>query len=371
MKRLSVLIKPASALCNIRCKYCFYADISSLREVKSHGKMKQAVMEKLIDNIFLDLNDGDEMLFAFQGGEPTIAGLSYFKSFVSYVKLKNRPHVKVSYSMQTNGILIDEQWCEFFKEHRFLLGISIDGGAKFHDVNRVDARERGTYERVLHTKKLFDVYGIDYNVLCVLTNQNARHPEKIFQFLMREKIKYVQFIPCLDDLEQQEKSYYALEPKRFAHFYNIMYQLWCKELQQGNYVSINFFDNIINYLQSGIVGACGLIGQCQPQYVIESDGSVYPCDFYALDENCMGFITENTLRELFQTSEMHNFLQCSSANTPNDFCEQCPFFKMCRGGCKRMKHAVYLNKQQNYCGYQTFLQNNIQSMLEIAGTLRG
>jgi len=224
MKHLSVLIKPVSSACDMRCKYCFYHDVSAHREVRSFGNMKEDVMEKIIDQIFIDLDDGDAMTFAFQGGEPTLAGLSYFEHFVAYVKAQKK-QVKLEYSIQTNGLTIDEDWCSFFKANDFLVGLSIDGPKAFHDENRYDTQKMGTYKRVMRTKALFDRYEVEYNVLCVLTKQIAKHPQKIFNFLLKENIKYVQFIPCLDDLDAKSGSPFALDPEHFASFYDVLFKL--------------------------------------------------------------------------------------------------------------------------------------------------
>lgn len=187
-KSVSVLIKPASSLCNLRCKYCFYADVSSLRKVKSFGRMKLETVDSLIENVFVDLNDGDQLTIAFQGGEPTLAGLRYYQYFLAKIK-KQTKKVGVHYAIQTNGMVINDAWCNLLKEHNFLVGLSIDGTPIYHDLNRVDVRGRGTFYRVMQTKKLFDQYGIEYNVLCVLTNPLAKHAKKVFDFFQQNHVK--------------------------------------------------------------------------------------------------------------------------------------------------------------------------------------
>ena len=232
MKHISVLIKPASSLCNIRCKYCFYSNVSSLREVRSFGKMKAEVAQKMIDNIYQDLADGDQLTLAFQGGEPTLAGLSYFKLITKLVSQQSK-NVSVQYALQTNGILINENWCRFLKAHDFLVGLSIDGHPMYHDLNRVDTKGRGTFHKVIKTKQLFDTFEIEYNVLCVLTNQLAKEAKKVFQFIQDQNIHFIQFIPCLDDLETTEVNHNALTPKIFAGFYKEILACWLAELRKG------------------------------------------------------------------------------------------------------------------------------------------
>ena len=366
MKHISVLIKPASALCNLRCKYCFYANVSSLREVRSYGKMKAEVAEQMIANIYKDLEDGDELTLAFQGGEPTLAGLSYFQNITELIEKQGR-RVHVRYAIQTNGTVINEKWCVFFKQHNFLVGLSIDGHPLYHDLNRVDPRDRGTFQRVLQTKELFDRYEIDYNVLCVLTDPLAKEAKKVFHFLKEQQISYVQFIPCLDDLDVSERKSYALTPKRFASFYHQIFQLWLAELRQGTYISIKLFDDILNLLVRQQITACGILGNCQVQYVIEADGSVYPCDFYVLDEYRMGYIQEQTLRELFSQDVSKKFL--CERDPLSEKCQTCPFIKMCRGGCKRMKDAMYVD-ERDFCGYASLLKEFVPKIDEILGILQ-
>ncbi|MHC5249418.1 SPASM domain-containing protein [Enterococcus sp. LJL90] len=365
MKHISVLIKPASSLCNIRCKYCFYANVSSLREVRSYGKMSAEVSKKMIANIYADLEDGDELTLAFQGGEPTLAGLSYYRNIVNLVQ-QHQKQVHVQYAIQTNGLVINERWCEFLKENNFLVGLSIDGHKSYHDLNRVDAKQRGTFSKVLATKQLFDDFEIEYNVLCVLTNPLAKEAKKVFQFLKDQHIQYVQFIPCLDDLDAESRSKFALTPKRFASFYHQILKFWLEDLRNGNYLSIKLFEDLLNLFVKRQLSACGMLGNCQVQYVIEADGSVYPCDFYVLDEYRMGYIQEESLRSLFEKEVAVDFL-CSRKKLP-EMCNSCPFFKACRGGCKRMADAIYV--EESYCGYQNLLKEFVPQIDDILELLR-
>lgn len=367
MKHISVLIKPASSLCNIRCKYCFYADISSLRDVRSYGKMTDDTTQKMIANLYLDLEDGDALTLAFQGGEPTLAGIGYFEKLAELVEQQTK-RVTVHYAIQTNGMVINQRWCRLFKRYNFLVGLSIDGSPIYHDLNRLDIKGRGTYHRVMATKKLFDDYQIDYNILCVLTNQLAKEAKKVFRFLQENHIRYVQFIPCLDELNAENRSSYALTPQRFATFYQQLFKLWFKELEKGNYISIKLFDDLVHLFARKQVNACGLLGNCQVQYVIEADGSVYPCDFYVLDEYRMGYIQEKGLRELFEQDITKKFLCERSADTK--LCMDCPFKNYCGGGCKRMKDAVYVDEQKEVCGYQVLLNTLVPKLNAILECLQ-
>lgn len=367
MKHITVLIKPASSLCNIRCKYCFYADISTLRKVKIHKRMTNETMTKLIDNIFVDLEGNDELTIAFQGGEPTLIGLPFYEKFIEYVEKVNQG-VKVNYSIQTNGMVINYKWCELFKKNQFLVGLSIDGPRMFHDDTRETVHGKGTYHRVLETKKLFDHYEITYNVLCVLTKKIAQHPDELFAFIKNETIETIQFIPCLGNFEDDGNDEWALTPEDFSSFYLVIFKNWFEELKKGHYVSVKLFEDILNLWVNRQVSFCGMLGNCQIQYVIESDGSVYPCDFYVLDKYCMGYIQEKTLKELFSQPINHSFL-CEKKNK-SMYCDDCPFQRACFGGCKRMKNSMYVNLTDTFCGYRSVLCEVVPKINDIVNMIQ-
>ncbi len=351
MARYSFLIKPASSLCNLRCRYCFYADVSRRREIPSYGVMKKDVTERLVQRVYEELKDGDEVSFLFQGGEPTVAGLSYFEDFAAQVK-KQEKKVQVHYGLQTNGILLDEKWCAFLRENHFLVGLSLDGAAQFHDENRVDAEGKGTWKRVINAKALLEKAQVPYNILWVLTESTARHPEQVWKFLLSEKISFVQFIPCLKELGEEAPEPWALSPKRFASFYTRLFRLWSEAFLKGNYVSVKFFDDVLGLLAYRRVTACGLTGNCQNQFVVEADGSVYPCDFFVLDRWKLGSFLENSVKELKGSQKAREFI--SREKGDRSACEGCPYENFCHGGCARMYESLFDNRT-GFCGYREFL----------------
>ena len=345
----------------MRCRYCFYSDISTARETPSYGIMSENTIDRILDNTFIDLVDGDEITFAFQGGEPTLAGLPWFRHFGENVAARKK-EVKVNYAFQTNGLLLDESWCEFFHDNSFLIGLSIDAGRRFHDRNRLSSIGEGTFEACLKRKELLEKNHVEYNILCVLTNEIAKEPDKIWRFIINENIRYIQFIPCLEPLALgppaspmvQQISENTLRPALFAKFYSRLLPLWINELEKNNYISVKLFDDVVNYFCKGLTTSCGIDGQCNNQYVIEADGSVYPCDFYVFDKYKTGNLAENTLREIFDTELVRNFLD-EKPDLPQ-ICDSCRFFKACRGGCKRMRNVMYAGAGDVFCGYKSFLE---------------
>jgi uncharacterized protein len=322
--------------------------------------MPVEVMDKIIDNTFKCLEGGDEINFAFQGGEPSIAGLPWFRRFTEVAALRKKK-IKVSYAFQTNGLLLDESWCDFFRENNFLLGLSIDAVSRFHDHNRISSSGGGTYEACMKAKKLLDQKQVEYNILCVLTNELAKEPEKAWRFILSENIRFIQFIPCMEPPGgQTSANINTLRPAMFAKFYARLLPLWIKELENGNYISVKLFDDVANYFFRGIPASCGIDGRCHNQYVIEADGSAYPCDFYCFDEYKIGSLAENTLRELFYTEKVKQFIN-DKPELP-EICGPCKYLKVCQGGCKRMQNVMYVDRGKTVCGFRTFLDKCLEPL---------
>jgi uncharacterized protein len=316
-----------------------------------------------MENIARDLEDRDEITLAFQGGEPTLAGLAWYEDFIqnflSIQRQSGKKDLVVKYALQTNGLLLDNAWGALLRQHNFLVGLSLDGWAHIHNRNRLDAQGQGTYDRVINSKRLLEECGVEYNILTVLTNEMAKSPEKICRFMEDEKIRYIQFIPCLEDLDAENISKTALRPAGFAHFYTVLLRWWIRNLEQGRYISVKFFDDVVNLFFKGIPTACGIDGQCQAQYIVEADSSVYPCDFYVLDDYRAGNLTRQTLREIFETDTMSSFVSLPGAVPP--VCRACAYRNICRGGCKRMRRAMY-HADGSICGYKTFLDRCLERL---------
>lgn len=349
MKTLNVMLKPASSLCDLRCRYCFYADVAERRDVCSHGVMRRQTREALLASVFSELSEGDRVQFIFQGGEPTLAGLSFFEDFVRTVG--GHRGIGVSYALQTNGMTLDGNWCAFLRRHGFLVGLSLDLLPEAHDSARVDASGRGSYRRVLDALSLLKAHGVEHNVLCTLTNEVARHPDAVWRQVKALGIGYVQFTPCLGDLDGTP-SPYALTPARFASFYTRLFRLWYADFSAGGRISVKLFDDAVNLLLLGTPTACGMDGRCRGQLVVEANGDAYPCDFYCLDEYRLGNLTEAPPSRLLESEAMQRFL--TRERSVGDACATCPYARFCGGGCPRCHGEMYC-AHGSECGYRMFL----------------
>lgn len=367
MSHFYALIKPASGSCNMRCRYCFYSDVMNRRETPNYGMMSRETARELIRRAAEQLSAGDEATFAFQGGEPTLAGKQFFRDFFAMASELIPPGVKVNYAFQTNGLVLDDEWCEIFTRHHVLVGLSLDGPASFHDQNRVDANLQPTFRRIMAAKALLEKHNTEYNVLTVLTGNLARHPQEFWSFLCKENISFVQLIPCLDELDCASPSPWALTAQRFCGFYAKLFPLWLKALKQGRYISIRLFDDLVSFYLRGVPSACGINGQCSLQHVVEGDGSVYPCDFYVLDRYRLGCIADDSVPALRQRGQP--FLSQSSCASPDPRCKACRYVSSCRGGCRRMRDQVYF--EGDTCWYSRLLDEILPPLLTETRKLLG
>lgn len=334
MKGLHFLIKPASGLCNMRCRYCFYEDETAARESGQAGLMTPETASRLIEEAFSLLGNQGGVTFTFQGGEPTLAGLDFFRHFVSQVERANRAGLPVNYAIQTNGLAIDGAWADFLKEHQFLTGISLDGEKAVHDTLRPDASGKGTWNRVVKNLALLQKKQVEVNILCVVSRFCARHPGGVYRTLQKLGGRYLQFIPCLDPLEAERGSMpYSLTPELYGDFLSGIFDEWYRDFSAGNYTSIRLFDDYIRLAMGLPPGTCSTAGACGAYLVVEGDGTLYPCDFYCLDEWRLGKLGEVPLAQIIQGETAGRFLR-ESLERPAQ-CAACPWVRLCGGGCRR------------------------------------
>lgn len=287
MRGISLLIKPASSMCNMVCKYCFYKDESQYRQKQNCGMMKLDTLKNVIRKTLL--NAEDFVSIVFQGGEPTIRGITFFREVIRLEKHYNRRNIVIQNALQTNGYLINAEWCRFLHENHFLVGLSVDGIQQIHDYYRRDSHGNGTYEQVCQAAKLFDEYAVEYNILTVVTEDIAENINEVYRSYKEKNWRYLQFIPCLEPLEANCGTMsYALTPEIYGEFLKNLFDLWYQDFKQGDYTSIRQFENYIQICMGMLPEACDQGGICSIQHVVEADGTVYPCDFYVMDEYCLG-----------------------------------------------------------------------------------
>lgn len=338
MPAASILIKPASSNCNMDCEYCFYKCLSSNREEYSKGMMSEETLEKLVIRA-IEYAEGS-LTFAFQGGEPTLCGIDFFRKAVELQKQHNDKGLAIANTIQTNGLAIDEEWAQFLYDNHFLVGLSLDGPKKCHDRYRKDVQGEGTFERLMHTVSLLNQYHVEYNILSVVTNDAAEKSSGIYHFFRRQGFPYLQFIPCMDEINRQEGgsvSAFAVQPEKYGRFLCELFDMWYQDYGRGEDIDIRMFSNLAQMAAGYPSEECGMSGCCTCYFVVEGDGSVYPCDFYCSDEWKLGTV-EDSFQDLLSSAKARKFIEESKRQ--QEKCASCPYLPLCHGGCRRWREGA-------------------------------
>lgn len=343
---LHVIAKPIGPICNLKCAYCFYLEKQSLYPPDETWRMSDRTLETFVRQYIEAQPEGvDQISFAFQGGEPTLMGIDFFTHVVELQKTYAPPGVKVSNTIQTNGVLLDDRWCEFFKENGFLVGLSADGPADLHDKYRVDQEGRGTYERVMQALRTLRKHGVDFNVLICLNRHNAGHPRQIYKFLRDRDIKYAQFIPIVEPLGSGQLSHHeentppenlvserSVRPKQYGRFMIGIFDQWIR--RDVGRVFIRDFDEALAAWAGADVGLCTYAKQCGRAVALEHNGDLYSCDHFVSHGHKLGNIHDRPIAELANRPEQEDFGRRKSAALPA-CCRECDFLFVCNGGCPK------------------------------------
>ena len=334
------MAKPTGAKCNLDCKYCFY---SSKKELYSEEdfKMSDRVLEEYICQ-YIGANENPEVTFAWQGGEPTLMGIDFFIKAIHFQEKYKKPGMQIFNTIQTNGTLLDEAWCEFFRENNFLVGISIDGPQEFHDFYRKDKKGNSTFNRVIHGLKLMQRHGVDFNILATVNRVNADHPLEVYRFFKDQiKAKYIQFIPIVEVENTNSKEEFKVSdesvlPEQYGKFLSTIFDEWVKH--DVGIIFVQIFDaalaSWVNYPQS----VCLFAPTCGTASIIEHNGDIYSCDHFVDLDHLLGNIMETPLEELMMSDKQYLFGQAKKDELPLK-CIQCNLKFACQGACP--KHRFY------------------------------
>ncbi len=329
----SLLIKPVSAVCNLDCAYCFYFDREADPYQDLPGRlMTQEVLERLVDTYLF--YSYPESVFAFQGGEPTLAGVPFFTKLVEFQKHYGRNGQSVGNSLQTNALLIDERWCELLREYNWLVGVSIDGPEDVHDAHRLNRWGQGTWKKVLASIELLQKHKVEFNVLCVLSQANVGKPKELYQFFRGMGIEHVQYIPLAEFDRLGNPRPFTITPEQYGRFLCETFDLWWPDRRK---VRIRFFDDVAESLAGQKAGNCTLHETCDSYVVVEYNGDVYPCDFFVEKDWKIGNIMVDSWPEIARRQRRFNF--ASKKALPRPECDLCEYQSLCHGGCPKMRHA--------------------------------
>ncbi|MCZ2151243.1 MAG: anaerobic sulfatase maturase [Bryobacterales bacterium] len=330
----SLLIKPVSAVCNLDCSYCFYLD----RETDPYqalGKraMQEETLERLIDSFLF--YSYPNSVFAFQGGEPTLAGLPFFRRVVELQKERGRNGQNVSNAIQTNGMLVDEDWCALFREYRWLVGLSLDGPEEIHDLHRVNKAGHSTWKRVMESLRLMQREKVDFNVLCVLSKANVGRAKELYRFFTGLGVDNIQYIPLSEFDGDGNPLPYTITASEYGQFLCETFDLWWPQRRK---IRIRTFDNIAEALAGQKPGSCTMHETCDSYVVVEYNGDIFPCDFFVEKDWRLGNIEIDSWAEIARKQRRYAFARKKALAHPE--CEVCEWQAMCHGGCPKSRYGM-------------------------------
>ncbi|CAK2366056.1 Serine-type anaerobic sulfatase-maturating enzyme [Vibrio crassostreae] len=388
VEHYSAVTKPCGSTCNMDCSYCFYLHKDDLLYQGNTKKMSFHLLELHIKQ-YLEAQHGKYVEFIWQGGEPTLLGLDYFKEAVTLQKKYAKPDQEVLNSFQTNGLKINKAWCEFFLEHNFLIGISIDGPRHLHDINRRSNAGKSTFDRVEKTVKLLKRYGVAFNALCAVNNDNSKHPKEVYRYI-RDIIKprVIQFTPVVQTQDFQTKASFdvnllstkqvnglqlnahvtdwSVDPLDWGNFLVTIWDEWFKN-DFGEVFVENFEDVAAITLGYGSQ-KCTSSAQCGKGLAIEHNGDVYSCDHFVYSDYYLGNILSTHQGDLLASSQQKKFGIAKTATLPM-YCKNCQYLNYCQGECPKNRIATSPDGEAglNYLcdGQKLFFQRIVSSTPEM------
>jgi uncharacterized protein len=341
-----LLAKPTGAACNLDCAYCFFLD-KELLYPDSKFRMSDSLLEQYIRQL-IESHQVNEVNIAWQGGEPTLMGLEFYRRAIALAEKYRRPGMRLLHTMQTNGTLLDDEWAAFFKEHEFLIGISIDGPRQLHDVYRVDKGGKPTFDKVLRGVRLLQKHGVEYNVLTTVNRVNARYPLEVYRFLRDEVgTTWMQFIPVVERINSDGRTLYqegaavserSVQPDQFGRFLSTIFDEWVRK-DVGSIFVQTFEATLRNWLGMQSSGMCVFNETCGTGLAIEHTGDLYACDHFVEPAYYLGNIEKQHMIELVASPQQLKFGQDKHDSLPR-YCLDCDVRFACHGECPKNRFTL-------------------------------
>lgn len=362
----SILVKPAGPDCNMACRYCFY-----LRKCELFGSGRHRMGEPVLDAMIRQvMQDGAQNVnFGWQGGEPTLMGLDFFKKAVQLQQRYGRDGQAVGNGLQTNGILLDPEWADFMAQYHFLVGLSIDGPAHVHDHDRRLQGGQPSHDRVARVARMLLERRVDTNALTVVSDYSAQYPEDIYDFHRSIGLDHMQFIPVVEpDFDHPGRAApFSVSPGVLGEFFCRIFDRWRRDFRNGwPTTSVRMFDSIF-YTYVGLPAPeCDLLPECGIYTVVEHNGDVYSCDFFVDPEWRLGNVLSDDLIEMLNSPRQNAFGHRKAERPPE--CEDCPWLTHCWGGCPKDRlHDPRDGGSNHFCGaYKMFFEHADPFFRELA-----
>ncbi|HEY9824969.1 MAG TPA: anaerobic sulfatase maturase [Stenomitos sp.] len=374
-----LLAKPTGAICNLNCSYCFFLSKEKMYP-GSNFRMSDDLLESYIKQL-LDSHHTREVSIAWQGGEPTLMGLDFFRKAVKLAEKHKKPFQDISHTIQTNGVLLNDEWCKFFKVNNVLVGISLDGPQDLHDVYRIDKVGKGTFERVIKSIGILKKYQVDFNILCTVNRINSYHPLKVYKFFRDEiGVTFLQFIPIIERVNEDGTCFLqqgntvserSVEPKQFGKFLIEIFDEWVKN--DVGKVFVQHFDSALANWMNLQPSLCIFSKTCGLSLALEHNGDLYSCDHFVEPSYKLGNIKEAPMIDLVASRQQHNFGQAKLDTLPQ-YCRKCAVRFACHGECPKNRFIQTPDGEPglNYLceGYKDFFTHIDPAMKIMASLLR-
>ena len=358
-----LMTKPRGAICNLDCKYCYFLSKERLYP-NSEFRMSDNLLEEYIRQ-YIAAQHVNDINFAWQGGEPTLMGVDFFRQAVRYQQKHKRPGMRVSNALQTNAVTLDDEWCEFFAENDFLLGVSLDGPADVHDFYRVDKGGKPTFQRVMAGIELLRKHGAEYNILTTVHAANEGQGLRVYKFL-RDDVgaKFMQFIPIVERdnetgyQEGDQVTERSISAAGYGQFLIDMYEEWLR--RDVGRVFVQIFDIALAAWTGAPPGLCIFDETCGLAMAMEHNGDVYSCDHYVEPDYKLGNIMDIPLNEIVVMEEQREF-GLAKRDTLPQYCLDCEVRFVCNGGCPKNRFIQTPDGESglNYlcAGYRAFFNH--------------
>jgi len=374
-----LLAKPTGAICNLDCQYCFFLSKEQLYP-GSKFRMADDLLETYIQQL-LEAHQTPEVTIAWQGGEPTLMGLEFFQRSIELVDKHKKPGQQVSHTLQTNGTRLDDDWGQFFKQHHFLIGLSVDGPQPLHDTYRVDKRGRGSFEQVMQGWKTLKKHEVDFNILCTVNAANGDRPLDVYRFFRDELgAEFIQFIPIIERVNEDGSTLIqsgnqvterSVKPEQFGRFLNSVFDEWVR--RDVGKVFIQHFDAALANWVGVQPGVCIFSKTCGNALALEHNGDLYSCDHFVEPDYKLGNIQETHMIEMIASEQQRQFGQAKFDTLPQ-YCRTCEVRFACNGGCPKNRFIETPDGEPglNYlcAGYKAFFTHIDKPMRMMAQLLR-
>jgi uncharacterized protein len=371
-----LLAKPTGAICNLDCKYCFFLSKEKLYP-DSDFRMSDEVLEAYLEQ-YLESQPGPEINVAWQGGEPTLMGLEFFRKSVELEQRLRRPGTTILNTIQTNGVLLDDEWCAFFKENGFLIGLSLDGPRDLHDAYRVDKGGGPTFDRVMRGLECLQKHGVDFNVLTTVHAKNGDHPLRVYRFLRDEAgARFIQLIPIVERSnstgyqEGNTVTERSVGAPQFGRFLTTIFDEWVR--RDVGRVFVQMFDVALAAWAGEPPALCVFSPTCGDALALEHNGDLYSCDHFVEPKHRLGNIRRLPMADLVAAEQQRGFGQAKLDSLPR-YCRECRVRFACHGGCPKDRFIRTPDGDPglNYLcqGYKAFFQHVDRPMRTMASLLR-